>query len=74
MRFFIFFYTFQTKTKTGNGSVWLERMESFPSNDFIKECAADGSIFNSSNVVVTGWKEMQEDDFYNFTGTKPKSV
>ena len=74
MRFFIFFYTFRTENKTGDGLVCLERMESFPSNDFIKECAADGSIFNPSDVMITGWKEMKVDDFYNFTSTKPKNA
>lgn len=73
MRYFVFFYSFQTETKQGGGSVWLPMQDKFPSNREIKECAerTGGEIFKSSDTTVTGWEEMTAEDFYNFTEMKP---
>jgi hypothetical protein len=68
MRYFIFFFSFNSSTKHGNGSVWLKNLDEFPSNQFIKEQASKGQEFNERDVAVTGWKELNKDDFFNFVG------
>ena len=67
MRNFVFFYKWITDRRTGNGSLWLRDMQSFPSNEEIKRLSSEGQEFGKEDVVVTGWKEMDEDDFNSFT-------
>ena len=66
MRFFVFFYTFNTLTKTGNGSSWLTFENGFPSNKYICDTASNGQVFTSDEMALTGWNELSESDFNDF--------
>ena len=67
-RYFIVFYSFQTDTKQGNGSIWLHDLDALPSNRDLKEIAADGKCFRAGDAVITGWNEANKADYDNFTG------
>ena len=67
MRYFLFAYTWEGATKSGNGNLWLER-ETFPSNDMLKE-AASKLCPEKAAIIITTWNEFEtEQDYRAFTG------
>lgn len=79
IRYFVFFYAFQSAARLGSSAIWVVGNEGFPSLSYIQEAAAKeaaekGTFFNACDVAITGWKEMQEKDFLSFTGQKFKDI
>lgn len=60
MRYFLFHYTFQTPTRSGDGNMAIQS-EGFPANKWLKEQATP----DASSVVITGWSEFASEEDYN---------
>jgi hypothetical protein len=73
VRFFIFFYVFQTRLKQGNGFVCITTEGCFPNNNSDVKPAVINQIpfeVTASDVCVTSWKEMSESDYRDFVAPK----
>ena len=66
-RNFVFFYQLSNGMHSTMGNIWLKRMTRFPSNAWICEQATKNDPnFESTDVIITGWKEMTDQDFKEF--------
>lgn len=66
-RFFIFFYHGNEPRRVCEGSIWYENRKQLPSNKEICDRAATQAGFFPEDIVVTGWKELSETDYRDFT-------
>lgn len=67
MRYFIFFYYFiDSGMIAGHGFVSILSL-GFPANSDVIKIASRRQNLKVSEIILTGWQEMNEEDFISFT-------
>lgn len=67
MRYFVFFFD------TGGGGramEWRRVSKGFPSHVELREGVAEHFSISIDEIIITGWKELTEEDYMSFTNTK----
>ena len=67
MRYFMFFYHYVSSVgEAGHGIVSVSGLD-FPACSDVIKIAARRQELGISEIVLTGWQEMNEEDFASFT-------